>query len=157
MPRDSSGDAQRHARGSAFPETGDTDTNLPGRKTRASRLRNAAAVARAASEAAGENGTITIVCAGRAENPGGFSIDDLYTAGVLVQRLEALGGNALTEWAQAARLLAIAEPDPLAVLWYSAAGRAVIRLGLEGDVVYAAVQDVSEVVPRLGMQLHLTG
>lgn len=119
-------------------------------------LRNAGVAARAAWEAAGEAGAITILCAGRAENPGGFTIDDLHTAGVLVHRLTELGPVRPTEWAEVARLVAAAEPDPLPVLRRCAAGQAVIRLGLERDVTYAATVDASDAVPRLGVHLRLT-
>ncbi|MDR7426939.1 MAG: 2-phosphosulfolactate phosphatase [Armatimonadota bacterium] len=117
-------------------------------------LRNARAAAHAAWEASREAG-IVVLCAGRAENPGGFGIDDLYTAGVLVQRLSDLGDLQLTDGAQAARLLAAAEPDPLRLLRRSAAGQSLLRLGLEQDVIYAAAVDRSAVVPCLGRDLLL--
>ncbi len=117
-------------------------------------LRNATAAAHTAWEVSGEAG-IVVVCAGRAENPGGFGVDDLYAAGVLVQRLSDLGALELTDGAQAARLLATAEPDPLRMLLRSAAGQSLLRLGLEKDVVYAAEVDRSAAVPRLGRDLTL--
>ena len=117
-------------------------------------LRNATAAAHVAWEASSEAG-IVILCAGRAENPGGFGVDDLYAAGVLVQRLSDIGDLELGDGAQAARLLAAAEADPLRMLRRSAAGRSLLQLGLEQDVVYAAAVDRSTVVPRLGRDLVL--
>lgn len=118
-------------------------------------LRNARAVAEAAWAAAPEGGEIVIVCAGRAENPGGFGLDDAYGAGVLVGRLQGLGATTLTDAAEAARLLTVAEPDPLALFRRSAAGRNVTRLGLGDDVVFCAEVDRTTVVPRVGVDLVL--
>ena len=118
-------------------------------------LRNATAVAQAARDAAGEDGTIAVVCAGRTGNPGRFGIDDAYCAGVIVERLMGLGTCELSDAAEAARLLALAEPDPLPLLRRSAAGRHIARLGLAVDVTYAAAVDQSATVPRLGRDLFL--
>ena len=118
-------------------------------------LRNATAAAHAAWEASAEGGSIVIICAGRAENPGGFGVDDLYTAGILVQRLTDLGDLILTDGAQAARLVAAAEPDPLRMLQRSAAGQSLMRLGLGEDIVFAAAVDRSVAMPRLGRHLFL--
>jgi 2-phosphosulfolactate phosphatase len=118
-------------------------------------LRNAAAAARAAWEALPGEGAIVIICAGRAENPGGFGVDDLYTAGVLVQRLAALGDVTLADGAEAARLIAAGEPEPLRVLRRCAAGQHLLRLGLGEDLIFAAAVDRSVAVPRLGRDLFL--
>lgn len=110
-------------------------------------LRNAASVATAAWDAGGAEGRITIICAAR---PSGFGLDDAYCAGVLVERLMRLGEVELSDAAEAARMLALAEPDPRRLLGRSAAGRYVTRLGLAADVDYAAGVDTSTAVPRLG-------
>lgn len=115
-------------------------------------LRNATAVTEAAWDAVGDAGGITIVCAAR---PSGFGLDDAYCAGVLVERLMRLGEAELSDAAEAARMLALAEPDPRRLLGRSAAGRYVTRLGLEADVDYAAGVDTSTAVPRLGHHFSL--
>ncbi len=116
-------------------------------------LRNARAATREAADAAREAGwSVTVVCAGR---EGGFGLDDAYTAGALVARLMDQQRVELTDGSAAAVRLYRAEPEPLALFRESAAGRNVIRLGLEDDVVYCAQADVSEVVPRLGREVHV--
>lgn len=118
-------------------------------------LRNAAAAARAAWEASGGAGEIVVVCAGRSGNSGAFGLDDAYCAGVLVDRLMRLGPVELTDAAEAARLLARADPEPFPVLRRSAAGRNVSDLGLEHDITFAAAIDASSTVPELGKELLL--
>ena len=95
---------------------------------------------------------ITIICAAR---PSGFGLDDAYCAGVLVERLMRLGEVELSDAAEAARMLALAEPDPRRLLGRSAAGRYVTRIGLAADVDYAAGVDTSTAVPRLGHHFSL--
>ena len=118
-------------------------------------LRNAGAVSNAAWEAAGDGGEIVVVCSGRAGNTGGFGLDDAYCAGVLVERLAHMGPAELTDTAEAARLLARAEPEPLGVLLRSAAARNVADLGLEHDVSFCGAIDTSSTVPRLGREVLL--
>ncbi|MDQ7820547.1 MAG: 2-phosphosulfolactate phosphatase [Armatimonadota bacterium] len=117
-------------------------------------LRNARAAARQAAELARVRGLpVTVVCAGR---EGGFGLDDAYTAGALVDRLLEVERSAeLTDGSAAALRLYRGERDALALFRESAAGRNVIRLGLEEDVVYCARADVSEVVPRLSREVHV--
>lgn len=118
-------------------------------------LRNAGAAAAAAWAAAPPAGSIAIVCAGRAENPGGFGVDDVYTAGLLVDRLAALGDVTVTDAAEAARMIWAAEPDALRLLQRCTAGRSLSGLGLGEDVTYAAALDRSTTVPRLGRDIFL--
>ncbi len=118
-------------------------------------LRNASAAAREAWAAAGPEGAVLVVCAGRVGNTGGFGVDDLYAAGVLVQRLAAVGEVALTDAAEAALLVASAADDPLELFRRVSAGQHLIRIGLEADVVFAAQVDRSPVVPQLGRHLFL--
>jgi 2-phosphosulfolactate phosphatase len=116
-------------------------------------LRNARAAARQAAEAARATGLpVTVVCAARA---GGFGLDDAYTAGAVVARLQDVEPVELTDGSAAALRLYRGERDALALFAESAAGQNVISLGLEEDVVYCARADVSEVVPRLGREVHV--
>ncbi len=118
-------------------------------------LRNAAAVAEAAWEAAGEGGAITMMCAGRSTNAGSFGVDDFYAAGVIVDRIRRLGAVTLLDGAEGAALVSAAEPDALRLFRRTAAGRHVAGLGLEADVVFSAEVDRSQAVPRLGRELFL--
>lgn len=118
-------------------------------------LRNAGAVAQAAWEGTGDDGAITVVCAGRSSSARSFGADDLYAAGVIVERIRRLGAVTLLDGAEAAVLMGSAEPDALRFFRRTAAGRHVAGLGLEADVVFSAEVDRSQAVPRLGRDLHL--
>lgn len=118
-------------------------------------LRNAAAVAESAWEGTGNGGAITVVCAGRAGSGRSFGLDDLYAAGVIVERLRRLGAITLLDGAEAAALVSAAEPDPLRLFRRTAAGRHVAGLGLEADVVFSAEVDRSQTVPKLGGEFLL--
>ncbi|MHB8732255.1 MAG: 2-phosphosulfolactate phosphatase [bacterium] len=120
-------------------------------------LRNRAAAARAAVEAALRGGfDLTVVCAGR---EGWFSLDDAYAAGGVADAVdEQLAGrtpSASTDAVLAARTLYRAWPDPLDVFRQTAGGRNVVAIGLEEDLRYCAVRDCSELVPRVGEGLTL--
>lgn len=116
-------------------------------------MRNGAAACREAwQEAAARGDDLTVVCAGR---EGGFSIDDAYCAGYLVDSLLRHGSLELTDGSNAALRLYRSEPDTLAIFSQSAAGRNVIRLGLTGDVAFCAQRNVSDAVPRLDRELDL--
>ncbi len=116
-------------------------------------LRNGAAVCREAwQEATAHDYDITIVCAGRER---AFAIDDAYCAGYLIHRMLESGSSDLTDAAMAAVALFRDEPDAQAIFTRSAAGRAVIRLGLADDLTYCAQRDTSSAVPRLGRELFL--
>jgi 2-phosphosulfolactate phosphatase len=118
-------------------------------------LRNAGAVAQAAWEGTGDDGAITVVCAGRSGSAGSFGADDLYAAGVIVERIRRLGAVTLLDGAEAAVLMGSAEPDALRFFRRTAAGRHVAGLGLEADVVFSAEVDRSPAVPRLGRDFLL--
>lgn len=111
-------------------------------------LANATAVAQAAAEAARDVGALTVVCAGSNRH---VALDDIWTAGRLAARTAAyLGADGLlTDAARAAVSVTQAMPDPLAALQSSRSARALVRLGLEADVAYAAQEDRSRAVPRL--------
>ncbi|WP_114312788.1 2-phosphosulfolactate phosphatase [Thermus caldifontis] len=108
-------------------------------------LQNAQAVAEVA---AGSGGEVAIVCAGK---EGNMALDDLYTAGVIGRRLQALGCTPLGEMAHLA--LFLAENRPLPVLTASEAAKALVAVGLGEDVAECARVDAHRVVPRfLGMR-----
>ncbi|KIX84667.1 2-phosphosulfolactate phosphatase [Thermus filiformis] len=85
---------------------------------------------------------VDLVCAGKEGAPG---LDDLYTAGVIGQRLLAWGFRPQGEMAHLA--LFLAQNPPLAVLRSSAAGQALEGVGLGEDVEVCARVDVHETVP----------
>ncbi len=116
-------------------------------------LRNGTAVCREARESAHQlDGTLTIVCAGRAS---AFGLDDAYCAGYLAARLLQAETWELTDAAEAALRLYRSEVDPLTLFRRSAAGRNVIELGLDADVDYCAQSDSSTAVPRLGREIRI--
>ena len=111
-------------------------------------LANAGAVVAAALEAVMSVGALTIVCAGSSRN---VALDDVWTAGRLAAIAAAtLGADAvLTDAARIAIALTEAMPDGLTALRASRSARALVRLGLDADVTFAAQEDRSRVVPRL--------
>lgn len=114
-------------------------------------LPNATAVAAAALELAGSDGSIGIVCAGR---KGRFVLDDALVSGILVgivERLARASGETvvLGDGAHAARRLAPDGTDLEAGVRASASGRRLIELGLMGDLDRCLRRDVSQLVPVL--------
>jgi len=111
-------------------------------------LANAAAVAAAAVAAARSVGSLTVVCAGSFRH---VALDDVWTAGRLARLAsELLGAEAkLTDAARIAIALTDAMPDGLTALRSSRSARALVPLGLNADVAYAAQEDRSRVAPRL--------
>jgi 2-phosphosulfolactate phosphatase len=111
-------------------------------------LANATAVAQAAAAAALPVGNLTVVCAGSYLH---VALDDVWTAGRLAARAaEFLGTQGLlTDAARAAVAVTEAMPDALVALRTSRSARALVRLGLEADVTYAAQEDRSAAVPQL--------
>lgn len=119
----------------------------PSRRTCIAGLRNAGAVADCLLEDP-DAPTITIACAGRS---GALALDDVYTAGALVQRLrDASPDLKLDESAVAALHVVGAYPSGEAALAASRSGLALKPVGLWDDVIYCAQVDVSQVVPELG-------
>jgi 2-phosphosulfolactate phosphatase len=120
-------------------------------------LRNRSAAARAAAQAALQGGfDVTVVCAGR---EGRFSLDDAYTAGAIADAaVEYLAGRTpcrTTDAVLAASTLYRSWPDAASLFRLTAAGRNVLAIGLEEDLIYCAVPDSSEIVPRVGAGLAL--
>ena len=119
------------------------------RRTFIAALRNAGAVAEFLLEDP-DASTITIACAGRS---GALALDDVYTAGVIVQRLLQKSPNLnLDESAVAALHVAGAYPSAEAALAASRSGLALKPVGLWDDVIYCAQVDVSQAVPEVGGQ-----
>ena len=112
-------------------------------------LRNASAVANCLLQAP-DAPSITIACAGRS---GALALDDLYTAGVIVQRLqEASPDLNLDESAVTALHVTAAYPSADAALAASRSGLALKPVGLWDDVAYCAQVDASQAVPEVGGQ-----
>jgi 2-phosphosulfolactate phosphatase len=111
-------------------------------------LANARAVISAALPAARAIGALTVVCAGSSRR---VALDDVWTAGRLAALAGgALGGEAdLTDAARTAIALTEAMPDALTALRSSRSARALVSLGLEADVAFAAQEDRYPLAPRL--------
>ena len=117
------------------------------RRTFIAALRNAGAVADCLLEDPGTP-TITIACAGRS---GALALDDVYTAGVIVQRLleKALDLD-LDESAVTALHVAGAYSSAETALAASRSARLLKPVGLWDDVTYCAQVDTSHEVPEVG-------
>lgn len=119
------------------------------RRTCIAALRNAGAVADRLLEDP-DAPSITIACAGRS---GALALDDVYTAGVIVQRLLAKSpGLTLDESAVTALHVAAAYPSAEAALAASRSARLLEPVGLWDDVTWCAQVDVSQAVPEVGGQ-----
>ena len=126
-----------------------------GRGVRLACFRNAGAAA-AWLVRAGSEGPVTIVCAGR---NGRIGMDDAWCAGHLVDRVaSARTGPTLGEGARVARAVARDLGTPTAsALARTAAGRALRKIGLDGDLVLCAAVDDLDVVPVLREDAFVTG
>ena len=112
-------------------------------------LRNAGAVAERLLEDP-DAASITIACAGR---DGALALDDVYTAGVIVQRLLQNSPDLdLDESAVTALHVAGAYPSAEAALAASCSARLLKPVGLWDDVAYCAQVDASRAVPEVGEQ-----
>ncbi|ADY27147.1 2-phosphosulfolactate phosphatase [Deinococcus proteolyticus MRP] len=118
-------------------------------------LRNAPAAAARALES---DGDISIICAG---TDGQVSLDDCFTAGVLVGEFLRLGEFLPNDSAQMTLALLDRWPDPLAALEASRHGQRLLHLGdtradladLARDVAFCAELGVSDCVPELREQV----
>jgi 2-phosphosulfolactate phosphatase len=119
-------------------------------------LRNRTAVAREVVRGAASRGCdITLLCAGR---QGRFSLDDAYTAGAILEAILADPEGRvsdLTDAALAARALHRGGPDPETLYRMTRAGRNVLAIDLEEDLLYCAEPDRSVIVPRMGDRVRL--
>ena len=122
------------------------------RRTYIAALRNAGAVAKCLLEDPGAP-TITIACAGRS---GALALDDLYTAGVIVQRLLAASPDLnLDESALTALHVTNAYPSADAALAASRSAQALKPVGLWDDVTYCAQVNASQAVPEVGGRIQV--
>ena len=116
------------------------------KRTLAASFLNLGAVAKALTTAE----SIAIVCAGRERR---FALEDTVCAGMLVERvMKARAGEdaQMNDGARAAVALARRYSEDLdAMLRCTAAGRALIDIGHDHDVVYCAGVDQLDVVPSL--------
>lgn len=114
-------------------------------------LYNAHAAARLANQLASEE--VAILCAGRGGRYSG--LDDTYTAGVLSEFLQIMGGSAsgggyeLEDGAITALATRRTYPDPEEPLNLSGAAAALRQVGLESDVPFCAQIAASPAVPIL--------
>lgn len=122
------------------------------RRTYIAALRNAAAVANRLLDDP-DTPSITIACAGRS---GALALDDLYTAGVIVQRLlQQFSVLHLDESAVTALHVAGAYPSAEAALAASRSAQALKPVGLWDDVIYCAQVDASQAVPEVGGRIQV--
>jgi 2-phosphosulfolactate phosphatase len=118
-------------------------------------LRNASAsTAMATREAAARGVGVSIVCSGRMRNQY-LALEDVYCAGVLVQRLlatsEGANGLDLDDSARLAVRLTEVYADPYEAMVDSTVGRRYVELGREEDVRYCAELDRSDKVPVVAL------
>ena len=91
---------------------------------------------------------MTLVCAGK---EGTLALDDVYTAGAIAARILELRPEVeLDEAAVVALRVTRARPDAAQALAESQSARALVRVGLSGDVPWCAAVDASVAVPELG-------
>ena len=97
---------------------------------------------------------VAVICAGRED---GFTLDDALCAGHLIQRILDARGEGdeepeLNDASRAARALAQARKPTKRVLSLAAGGRAVIEIGLEGDLSICADVDRHDIVVEMSDQ-----
>lgn len=110
-------------------------------------LVNAQALVDAAIVAAPSDGTIVVRCAGVR---GEVALDDVYVAGVLMQRLvQALPDAFATDGARTALAIARAYPDALAALNDSQSARDLDGTGHEADIARCGQVDILATAPRV--------
>lgn len=101
----------------------------------------------AALAAAPVDGTIIVRCAGVRNQ---LALDDVYVAGVLMQRLvERLVNPFVSDAARSALALTRAYPDALAALEDSQSARDLYGTGLEADIARCAQLDTLAIAPRV--------
>ena len=102
----------------------------------------------AVARTVGDANAVTIICAGRERR---FALEDAVCAGMLARRImKGREGVEANEGVTAAVTLADAfSADLEAMMRDTAAGRQLIDIGQEHDIVYCAGVDQLDVVPRL--------
>lgn len=115
-------------------------------------LRNLDAVAALAyAEARARGADITVICSGQLRNSR-VAIEDVYCAGAIAMRLQALADGdpvILDDDAAIAHATASAATSPRDLLIGSMTGQRFIDLGKKADVVFCAETNVSTLVPLL--------
>lgn len=109
---------------------------------------NLSAVVDAVAESLEDDGFLVVVCAGKEDR---FSLDDAVCAGVLLQEVARRCDAALEPNDSAAAALTLAGDFRVdeAFLRGTAAGRALVDIGLESDLSICARRDVYELVPEM--------
>jgi len=102
----------------------------------------------AVAKAVAREQAVSIICAGRERR---FALEDAVCAGMLIERLQkGRKSGPLNDAAAAALVLAKRyEGDLDAMMRTTAAGRQLMEIGHDHDVVYCAGLDQLDVVPRL--------
>ena len=85
---------------------------------------------------------VTVVCAGTA---GGMAVEDVYVAGLIVERL----GGKRTDAAIMAELVTASYPDPRSGLTAGANAQKLVDTDQEGDIDYCARVSILDTVPRV--------
>lgn len=109
---------------------------------------NLSAVAKSVVEAVADGSPLAVVCAGREDR---FSLDDAVCAGALIRAVEERKGAPLETNDSAAAAVALAGEfgaDEV-FLRSTAAGRALVEIGLGSDLSLCARRDVYELVPEM--------
>ena len=109
---------------------------------------NLGAVAEAVAEAGAAGSPLVVVCAGKEDR---FSLDDAVCAGALIREVDerTSGGLETNDSAAAALALAGEFDADEAFLRGTAAGRALVEIGLGSDLSLCARRDVYELVPEM--------
>lgn len=102
----------------------------------------------ATARAVAESDSLALLCAGREDH---FALDDAVCAGLLLERVEQARGGSIDmdDGARAARLLADSVTADAAFLASVEGGRALLPLGLEGDLEHCARVDLHDIVPEM--------
>lgn len=109
---------------------------------------NLTAVVDAAVESLGDEGLLVVVCAGKEDR---FSLDDAVCAGVLLQEVARRADDSLETNDSAAAALTLAGDFAVdeSFLRGTAAGRALVEIGLGSDLSTCARRDAYELVPEM--------
>jgi len=97
---------------------------------------------------------VLVACAGR---EGSFGLDDAVCAGALVSELGGPEALELDDGARAAYVLASRWPTDAEFLAGTSAGRALVELGLRGDLEWCARRDMHDIVPEMRDRVIVAG
>lgn len=109
---------------------------------------NLSAVTEAALESLEDSGLLVVVCAGKEDR---FSLDDAVCAGCLLREVSRRSGGELETNDSAAAAFTLSKDFAVdeAFLRSTAAGRALVDIGLDSDLSLCARRDVYELVPEM--------